>query len=129
METKIQQKEYADISVAKNMMTFQGSEAGSLAKITNTDVSDTQGSEVGRKISEFLQQLPKNVVEFTHEYKLQVISFAFLVGMAIVLRFVLAVIDGIKQIPLAATFFEVIGIGYTTWFISRTFLAENVERS
>jgi CAAD domains of cyanobacterial aminoacyl-tRNA synthetase len=129
METQVQQKEYADATAARDMMTIQGSEAGSLAKTTNTDASYYQGSAVGRNISEFLQQLPKKIREFSNEYKLQVISFTLLVVMVIGLRFVLAVIDAINQVPLASTIFELIGIGYITWFVSRLFLAGTSGRS
>lgn len=125
METKVQQKEYADPAAAKDMMSIQSSEAGTLATITSSDISDSQSSQIGRDISNFLQQLPKKIVDFSKEYKLQVISFAVLVVMVVFLRFVLAVINALNQIPLASTIFEVIGIGYTTWFVSRYFVAQN----
>lgn len=124
METKVQQKEYADPAAAKDMMSIQSSEAGTLATITSSDISDSQSSQIGRDISNFLQQLPKKIVDFSKEYKLQVISFAVLVVMVVFLRFVLAVINALNQIPLASTIFEVIGIGYTTWFVSRYFVAQ-----
>lgn len=129
METQVQQKEYSDATATKNTIEIQSSQAGSLAKITNPDAADTQASELGRQISDFLEQLPNRIVEFSHEYKLQVISFALLVVMVIGLRFVVAVIDAINQIPLASTFFELIGIGYVTWLVSRYFWTETAGRS
>ncbi|MBD2448433.1 CAAD domain-containing protein [Nostoc sp. FACHB-152] len=129
METQIQQKEYAEPSLAKNIVTIQDSEPGSLAKLTNTEISNNQGADFGRNISDVLQQLPQNIVEFTYEYKLPVVSFAFIVLMNIGLRLVLAVLYGVRQIPFAPTFFELIGIGYTTWFVSRNFFAEHDGRS
>ena len=128
METQIQQTEYADASTANNMMTIQSSEAGSLVKIPKTDTTHNKGSEIGRNISIFLHELPKNIAEFSSEYKLQVISFVLLVVMMIGLRFVVAIIGAINQIPLASTFFEVIGIGYVTWLVSRYFFTEATGR-
>ncbi|MBD2436035.1 CAAD domain-containing protein [Nostoc sp. FACHB-110] len=129
METQIQQQEYSNPHTADNIMTVQSSEPGSLAKISKANAAHPQASNNGSKISDFWQQLPKRIVEFCREYQLQVMSFAVLVVMLVGLRFVVAVINTVNQLPVVATFFELVGIGYVSWFVSRYFLAENSERS
>ncbi|OUL37458.1 hypothetical protein BV372_02095 [Nostoc sp. T09] len=110
------------------MATVKSSEPGNLSTIASAEKSDDKFSEIGREISDFLERLPQNIVSFFNEYKLPVVSFGVLVALMIGLRILLAITDALNDIPLVAPFFEVIGFGYVTWFVSRYFLKASTRQ-
>lgn len=128
MESQVQQSEFADATLPNSMTTVQSSEPGNLSTIPSANKSSDRVSEIGRKISNFLERLPEYVVQFFNEYKLPVISFALLVVVVTGLRILLAIVDAINDIPLVSPFFELIGIGYVTWSVFRYFLKASTRQ-
>ncbi|NDJ20082.1 hypothetical protein GS682_00150 [Nostoc sp. B(2019)] len=128
MESQVQQSEFADATLPNSMTTVQSSEPGNLSTIPSANKSSDRVSEIGRKISNFLERLPEYVVNFFNEYKLPVISFALLVVGVTGLRILLAIVDAINDIPLVSPFFELIGIGYVTWSVFRYFLKASTRQ-
>lgn len=100
-----------------------------------TSQFDSQVQRITQQVSNFLAELPSNVNRFYQEYKLPVLSFVALVVGIVVLRVGLAVIGAINSIPLVKPIFELIGMGYTGWFVyrylinssARKELAENID--
>ncbi|WP_225225838.1 CAAD domain-containing protein [Komarekiella delphini-convector] len=110
------------------MTTVQSSQPGNLSTLPSANKSSERVSEIGRKISNFLERLPEYVVNFFNEYKLPVISFALLVVGVTGLRILLAIVDAINDIPLVSPFFELVGIGYVTWSVFRYFLKASTRQ-
>jgi hypothetical protein len=50
------------------------------------------------------------------------------VGAFVSLRVVLAVMDALNEVPLLKPTFQLIGIGYSTWFISRYLLKPSTRQ-
>jgi CAAD domains of cyanobacterial aminoacyl-tRNA synthetase len=128
MESQVQQQEYVDATSPNSVTIIQGSEPGNLSTIPISQKSNDQVSEIGRRISNFLERLPEYVVRFVNEYKLPVISFALLVVGVTSLRILVAIVDAINDIPLVSPIFELIGIGYVTWSVYRYFFKASTRQ-
>ncbi len=84
--------------------------------------------EYTEKFSQFLGQLPEYVGRFFNEYKAQITSVALLIAAILSVRIVLAILDALDDIPLVTTIFELVGIGYVTWFVSRYMLKASTRQ-
>jgi len=88
--------------------------------------SDDQLKEVKTQVLSVLSDLFTYVADFFAEYKKPLINVGLVVGALIAIYLVAAIVDAINDIPLLSPLFELIGIGYTGWFIFRYLLtAEN----
>jgi hypothetical protein len=89
-------------------------------------VSDDQLKEVKAQVLSILSDLFTYVGDFFSEYKKPLINVGLVVGALIAIYLVAAIVDAINDIPLLSPLFELVGIGYTGWFIFRYLLtAEN----
>ena len=57
-----------------------------------------------------------------NQSKQLITSVGLIIAMAIALKVVLAVMNALNGIPLLELTFELIGIGYSAWFVSRYLL-------
>lgn len=96
-----------------------------LAELVDTFQSDEQWRRIGIQISGFLTQLADYISSFFNEYRQPIISIALIVAAVSSLRVVLTILVTLNQIPLLAPTFELIGIGYSVWFVSRYLLKES----
>ncbi|RUR83196.1 CAAD domain-containing protein [Chlorogloeopsis fritschii PCC 9212] len=128
METDLQQQQYVNPASQNRVEALEASEAGKIAIIPPATKSDEQFQEIGRKVSEFLEQLPEKVARFVQEYKLPVVSFVLLVVTVITLRILLALLNALNDIPLVAPFMEIVGLGYTVWFTFRYLLKASTRQ-
>ncbi len=81
-----------------------------------------KGQEIVSRSYNFLAALPSDIDRLFNQYKQLITSIALIIGIAIALKVVLAIIDALNDIPLVAPTLELIGIGYSIWFISRYLL-------
>jgi hypothetical protein len=117
MESQLQQQEYT--STPEGMPVNEP--AGSLA-IPPAPESNAQLKKLGAQVRAFLDELPEYIAKFYNENQ-KPITVAILILSAIVtVKVVLAVLDALNDIPLLAPTFELIGIGYSAWFVSRYLL-------
>lgn len=70
-------------------------------------------------VLEFLSKLPDYLGKFFADYKQPLLTVGLILLAFITVKVTLAVIDAINDIPLLAPLFELVGIGYTAWFIYR----------
>lgn len=84
--------------------------------------SSDQWRQIGEQISGFLSELPEYLGQFFSEYQRPLITIGLIVGSFITLKVTLAILDAINDIPLLSPVFELVGIGYTGWFIYRYLL-------
>jgi hypothetical protein len=88
--------------------------------------SDDQLKEVKAQVLSILSDLFTYVGDFFAEYKKPLINVGLVVSALIAIYLVAAIVDAINDIPLLSPLFELVGIGYTGWFIFRYLLtAEN----
>jgi hypothetical protein len=94
-------------------------------KLTSFGTEESTGEEWREyvdKATEFVADLPKYLSEFFGQYKSPLVTIGLLLAALIVVRLVLAILRSVNDIPLLAPTFELIGIGYTTWFVYRYLL-------
>lgn len=90
--------------------------------------TNAQLQQISAKVSTFLEQLPVYISRFFQSYKSPLITFGLFLAAIVTLRVLFAIIDAINGIPLFASIFEVIGVGYTTWFVYRYLLQASTRQ-
>lgn len=129
MESNTPQSEYTVGETANNNIpSIEGSQPGNLAMLPPATEPENQWQRLGVQMSDFLAQLPEYLNKFFNEYKLPLISFGVIVGVIAVLKIVLAIVDAINDIPLVTPIFELIGVGYVTWFVFRYLLKASTRQ-
>lgn len=93
-----------------------------LPAASSADSSTAQWQQYGEQIAAFLQGLPSHVANFFGKNRGPLGSIGLIVAVLISIRLILALVDAIDDIPLVAPIFELIGLGYTAWFVYRYLL-------
>jgi CAAD domains of cyanobacterial aminoacyl-tRNA synthetase len=126
-----QQSQY-EVSSSNGSALLDGSATDDLPMLppaTSSSVAaKNELQEYTEKFTRFLGQLPEYIGSFFNEYKAQITSVALLVAAVLSVRIVLAILDALDDIPLVTTFFELVGIGYVTWFVSRYMLKASTRQ-
>ncbi|MBD1804996.1 MAG: CAAD domain-containing protein [Symplocastrum torsivum CPER-KK1] len=137
METNLQQSEYTD-SASQEATTTEAQpykEAQELKVDVSVDQpgaltintppapsTDQVWQEWVQPVTDFLSKLPDYVGGFFSSYQQPLITLALLFSGVITVKVTLAVLDAINDIPLLSPMFEIVGIGYTAWFVYRYLL-------
>jgi hypothetical protein len=104
------------------------SEPAPLAKLPPAPQSEEQWQRVGTQISDFLAQLPDYIGKFFNDYKQPITSVALIITSIITVKVVLAVLAALNDIPLLSPTFELVGIGYSVWFVNRYLLKASTRQ-
>ncbi|BAZ25346.1 hypothetical protein NIES4073_62510 [Kalymmatonema gypsitolerans NIES-4073] len=97
-------------------------QTGTITKLQPSVQSQDQWLKYGEQVSGFLATLPDYVGTFFNRYKQPLITLGLIVAAIVTVRVVLAILDALNDIPLVAPTFELIGIGYSAWFVYRYLL-------
>lgn len=97
-------------------------QTGTITKLQPTAQSQDQWLKYGEQVSGFLATLPEYLGSFFNRYKQPLITIGLIVAAIVSVRVVLAILDALNDIPLVAPTFELIGIGYSAWFVYRYLL-------
>ncbi|TAG69896.1 MAG: hypothetical protein EAZ23_25055 [Oscillatoriales cyanobacterium] len=93
--------------------------------VITTMTSETPGSQsqdIKDQILTILSELPAYLSTFFVEYQKPLVTIGLILAGAISIKVTLGVLDALNDVPLVAPFFELIGIGYTGWFVYRYLL-------
>jgi VIT1/CCC1 family predicted Fe2+/Mn2+ transporter len=105
--------------IAQNTAALGNSQLATRSKLeTATKSQQVKLEKISAQISDFLASLPHHAAWFYSEYKFLVDGFAALVVTVLALRILLAVVGAFNSIPLLKEFFQLVGIGYTAWFVN-----------
>ncbi|MGF1491045.1 MAG: CAAD domain-containing protein [Microcoleaceae cyanobacterium] len=88
----------------------------------STDEMSNQLEDIKQKVVEVLSELPGYVSGFFSEYQKPIISIILVISVFVTLKILFAVVDAMNDIPLLAPLFELIGIGFSGWFVYRYLL-------
>lgn len=105
--------------------------AGAITLVNSTDsssLSKTQLIEIANQVITILSDLPMYVVKFFENYQKAIITIGLIVAGGITLKVTFAVIDSLNDVPLLAPLFELVGMGYTAWFIYRYLLRASTRQ-
>ncbi len=97
-------------------------QAGTITKLQPPMESQEQWLKYGELVSSFLGSMPEYLGTFFNKYKQPLISVGLIIGALVAVKVVLAVLGALNDIPLVAPTFELIGIGYSVWFVYRYLL-------
>lgn len=92
------------------------------AQSSYTDSSTAQWHLYGERISTFLQNLPRYVIGFFQQNKGPLGTIGLIVLALVTVRLTFSILDALDDIPLVAPTLELIGLGYTVWFVYRYLL-------
>ena len=114
---------------AENTTVDSNTEQTSELSTTSTSAeSQEQWQDIVDKISAFLADLPTYLSDFFGEYKRPIITIGIIAGAIVSVRLLLAVLGAINDIPLLSPLFELIGLGYSAWFIYRYLLQASTRQ-
>ncbi|MEG3833236.1 glutamate--tRNA ligase [Microcoleus sp. Z1_C4] len=102
-----------------------GNEADSSSgttKVIITEEPPSQGQQIKEQIISILSEFPAYIGSFYEQYKSPLTVIGVIIASIVSLKVLLGVIDELNDIPLLAPTFELIGIGYTGWFVYRYLL-------
>ncbi|NMG06752.1 CAAD domain-containing protein [Brasilonema sp. UFV-L1] len=116
---RVQQAEAVDTTSTNPIAALEGSTPRTQPLLPPATQSHTKWQQIGTQVSDFLANLPDNIVKFFVEYNQQIITVALILAAFLAVKIVLAILDAINDIPLVYPTFELIGIGYTIWFFFR----------
>lgn len=119
MESQVQQQEYTATPASDVTITSPGD----IVKVPPAPQTDEQWQKVGSQVSVFLAELPNYIGTFFNQYKQQITVVVLFIAAIISVKVVLAVLDALNDLPLLAPTLELIGIGYSIWFVNRYLLA------
>ncbi|MEG4349508.1 glutamate--tRNA ligase [Microcoleus sp. LAD1_D3] len=102
-----------------------GNEADSSSGTTQVIITEeppSQTQQIKEQIISILSEFPAYIGSFYEQYKSPLTVIGVIVASIISLKVLLGIIDELNDIPLLAPTFELIGIGYTGWFVYRYLL-------
>lgn len=106
----------------KQQVGVTPTEAGSLAKVPNSEETSDQFQDIKNQVLEILSELPAIITGFFGQYQKPIVTLGLILALIITLKVMLAVVESLNDIPLLAPTFELIGIIYSGWFVYRYLL-------
>ena len=113
--------------VTETQTTTTGLSSESPGTITKTKPapSDTQVQEYLNIGTSFLSQIFDYIKEFVDENQKLLVNLLLIFLGIIAVKVTLAIVAAINDIPLLAPMFELVGLGYTGWFVYRYMLTKS----
>jgi hypothetical protein len=95
---------------------------GELPPATTDENGGQQYQQIIDKATALLGDLPDYLTTFFGQYRRPIVTIGLVIGALIAVRLTLAILKSINDIPLLSPSFELIGIGYSAWFVYRYLL-------
>ncbi|GAP98148.1 CAAD domain-containing protein [Leptolyngbya sp. NIES-2104] len=114
-------KEVETPTVVETPSTIKMDQAGSLAPMSS-DSSNEQWREIADKTYSVLATLPEYVGKFFTEYRKPLVTVGLIFGSIVSVKLTLALLGAINDVPLLQPTFELVGLGYSIWFVYRYLL-------
>ena len=87
-----------------------------------------QGVEIIDQVKNFLVKLPDDIGNFFSQNQEAIKIIGLILAGGVTVKIAFAILDSINDIPLLAPLFELVGIGYTGWFVLRYMLKESTRQ-
>jgi CAAD domains of cyanobacterial aminoacyl-tRNA synthetase len=100
---------------------------GSLTKVS-PDLSAANLPDGVKQALGILAELPTFLGQIYQGNKSAVITLGLFFGVIVGVKLTLAILSAINEIPLLAPTFELVGIGYTSWFVYRYLLQASTRK-
>ena len=109
-------------------VTVEQSDTAPLATISTGSDSPSAWQEYLDQVLSYLSKLPDYMGDFFSEYQKPLLTVGIIVGAFVTVKVTLAVLDALNDIPLLSPFFELVGIGYSGWFVYRYLLRASTRK-
>ncbi len=119
MEHEVKQSESVMGDQSPNMTLEEG---GTLTRLTALDEASDERNRIVDRINTILASLPEYLTRFLQEYRKPLVTLGLIFGSVVSVKLTLALLDAVNDIPLMAPSFELIGLGYSVWFVYRYLL-------
>lgn len=97
-------------------------EAGVMTTVTTTETPTDQFQDIKDQVVTILSELPAYLSNFFADYQKPLITVGLILAGGISIKVLLGVLGALNDVPLVAPVFELIGMGYTGWFVYRYLL-------
>ncbi|MHC5934926.1 CAAD domain-containing protein [Nostoc sp.] len=122
------EQEFTETASKETTVAEINNQTGSITKLQPPAQSQDEWLKYGEQISSFLATLPEYVGSFFNQYKQPLVTVGLIVGSIVGVKVLLAILDALNDIPLVAPTFELIGIGYSAWFVYRYLLKASTRK-
>lgn len=103
-------------TVEQQKTEIKSEQAGSLSVVS---ANPEQFQELVKPITDFMSNFPEYFLRFFSDYKRPLTTLGLFIAGIITIKMTLALLDAVNDIPLLAPMLELVGIGYTGWFVWR----------
>jgi hypothetical protein len=101
-------------------------QGGTLAPFSGDSEANEQLKAMLGSATDLLANLPDKLGEFLADYRQLLITLGLLFGSIVTFKLTFALLSALNEIPLVQPTLELVGLGYSAWFIYRfVFKAEN----
>ncbi|MEG4226531.1 CAAD domain-containing protein [Microcoleus sp. N9_B2] len=95
---------------------------GVMTTVTTTETTAGQFQDIKDQVITILSELPAYLSNFFADYQKPLITVGLILAGGISIKVMLGVLGALNDVPLVAPVFELIGMGYTGWFVYRYLL-------
>ncbi len=124
----MQEPEFLETKSKETTVPDINTQAGTITKLQPPVQSQEQWLKYGEQVSGFLGTLPEYVGSFFNKYKQPLVTVGLVVTAIVTVKVLLAILDALNDVPLVAPTFELIGIGYSVWFVYRYLLKASTRQ-
>lgn len=114
--------------VENQEMDVNVEESGSLSPVSSKSESGQQWTNIKDTVVDILSELPDYVGGFFNQYQKPIVTVTLLVAVLVTVKVVFAMVDAVNDIPLLAPIFELVGMGYSVWFVYRYMLRASTRQ-
>ncbi|WP_295618767.1 CAAD domain-containing protein [Chamaesiphon sp. GL140_3_metabinner_50] len=100
---------------------------GSISNVS-PNLSAADLPDWAKQATDILAELPAYLGQIYKNNKSAVITLGLFFGIIVGVKLTLAILSAINEIPLLAPTFELVGIGYTSWFVYRYLLQASTRK-
>lgn len=111
-----------DLKIAEANVEANLETAGVLAPLTSEEDSTAELKAMLGKGVEVVSNLDTILGNFFSEYRQLIISLGLGFGSIVAVKLTLALLSALNEIPLVEPILELVGLGYTAWFVTRFML-------
>ncbi|OYD95443.1 hypothetical protein CDG76_10820 [Nostoc sp. 'Peltigera membranacea cyanobiont' 210A] len=122
------EQEFTENASKETTVAEINNQTGTITKLQPPAQPQDEWVKYGEQISTFLATLPDYLGSFFNQYKQPLVTVGLIVGSIVAVKVLLAILDALNDIPLVAPTFELIGIGYSAWFVYRYLLKASTRK-
>lgn len=113
------------VTETPNPADLSSESPGTLATTPSKTATGRQVQEALAPALDFLNKLPEDIGNFIAAYQKPLLYIFLFIVALVAVRVVLAILGAIDGIPLLSPLLELVGLGYTGWFVYRYLLKED----